>query len=162
MRMQLALVVLASSVVLGGCGRGEANDLRDQIEDDDYRQTYARAPGWEDGRLPAQGGPHGGFIDLYVNDVLAEAIEGAAEDGSALEQWPEGSIIVKDGWSAADGGKFEYLSLMERRSEGWFWAEWRGNGRFISAGLNDKTCTGCHASGEDQVRAFGLPPYETE
>ena len=50
-------------------------------------------------------------------------------------------------------------TIQQRRSDGWFWGEYRGNGRLVSAGLDDSTCTGCHASGEDEVRAFGLPPY---
>ena len=144
---------------LGACGSDSADAIRDQIRDDDYRQTYARAPGWEEGRLPAQGGPHGGFIDLYINDVMEDALD-ELEEGEALQRWPEGSLIVKDGWSRQEGGDFEYLSFMERREDGWFWGEFRGNGRLVSAGHNDSTCTGCHASGEDEVLAFGLPPYE--
>lgn len=145
--------------LLGACNSGEARDLLDEIQDDNYRATYERAPDWEEGRLPAQGGPHGGFIDLYINAVMVEAIAEVGEDGDPLTQWPEGSIIVKDGWTAASGGDLEYISFMERRSDGWFWAEYRKGRRLVSAGLNDKTCTGCHASGADQVRAFELPPY---
>jgi len=147
-------------LVLGGCNASDADAIRDQLRDDDYRNTYARAPQWPDPRMPAAGGPHGGYIDVYVNDVMQEAIEDAEASGVPLERWPEGSIIVKDGWSAPDGGSFEYLSFMERRSGGWFWGEYTGSGRLVSAGKNDKTCVGCHSSGEDQVRAFGLPPYE--
>ena len=153
--------ILAAAFACGAvaCNAGESGELRDEIEGDDYRNTYARAPGGEEGRLPAQGGPHGGFIDLYINEVMVDAIADAEASGEALTAWPEGSIIVKDGWSAMEGGDFEYLSFMERRSDGWFWGEYRGNGRLVSAGLDDSTCTGCHASGEDEVRAFGLPPY---
>ncbi len=153
-----ALALFAFATLSTGCNADEADALRDQIRDDDYRRTYARAPGWEDGRLPAAGGPHGGFIDIFVNDVMVDVIDA----GEAIERWPEGSIIVKDGWSRMDGGEFEYLSVMERRDGGWFWAEWRGNGRLVSAGKNDNTCVGCHSAGEDQVRAFGLPPYDGE
>lgn len=146
-------------LTLAACSVGGANDLRDQVEDDDYRRTYDRAPGWESPRQPALGGPHGGFVDVYVNDVVADAIAEATDTQTPLDAWPAGSIIVKDGWEAAEGGDLDTLSIMERRSDGWFWAEWSGSGRLISAGLNDSTCTGCHAAGEDQVRAFPLPPY---
>ncbi len=145
--------------LLGGCNANEADEIRDQLRDDDYRNTYARAPGWTEGRLPAAGGPHGGHIDIYINDVMEEAIAEAGASGDALERWPEGSIIVKDGWNASEGGQLQYLSFMERRDGGWFWGEYRGNGRLVSAGKNDDTCVGCHLAGEDQVRAFGLPPY---
>lgn len=133
--------------------RSEADELRDQLESDDYRSTYARAPGWEQARQPSAGGPHGAFVDIYVNDVIEDALASCA----ALQAWPEGSIIVKDGWSAAQGGDYEYLAFMERRADGWFWGEFRGNGRLVAAGENDDRCAGCHAAGQDQVRAFELP-----
>lgn len=142
------------------CGGREARELRDDIQDDDYRKTYARVPGWEQGRAAAQGGPHSGFIDLYINDVMVDAIEHASSSGVVPLQWPEGSIIVKDGWSALSGGDYEYLSFMERRTGGWYWAEFRKGKRRVSSGLNDDTCTGCHAGGDDEVLSFELPPYD--
>lgn len=152
--MPRARVFLGLFLVLCACAEGnEADDLRDQIQADDYRSTYARAPGWEMSRQPSEGGPHGAFIDIYVNDVVEDAIAA----GTALEAWPAGSIIVKDGWSAAQGGEYEYLAFMERRDDGWFWGEYRGNGRRVAAGLNDGTCADCHAAGQDSVRAFDLP-----
>ena len=149
---------LAAALTVG-CGGSEADELRDQIEADDYRESYDRAPGWEQPRAPSQGGPHGDFVDIYVNDVMAEAIAQAQASGAALERWPEGSIIVKDTWTAASGGELVYLAFMERRAEGWFWGEYRRGRRLVSAGLHDDTCTGCHAAGQDEVRAFPLPPY---
>lgn len=153
-----ALVVPVVCPALPACN-ADAKELRDEIQDDNYRETYARAPGFEDGRVSAMGGPHGAFIDLYINEVVREAIAEATETGEAPTQWPEGSVIVKDGWSAMEGGDYEYLSFMERRGGGWFWGEYKRGERLVSAGENDDTCTGCHAAGEDQVRAFGLPPY---
>lgn len=148
-------VALCALLALSACAdRDEAAELRDEIQADDYRQTYARAPGWETPRQPSQGGPHGPFVDIYINDTLEEAL--AAEE--SIERWPEGSIIVKDGWDAAEGGDQEYFAFMERRSDGWFWGEYRGaGGRLVAAGLNDGRCADCHAAGEDSVRSFGLP-----
>lgn len=142
-------------IALAGCGdRNEAADIRDEIRGDDYRNTYARAPGWEDDRQPSEGGPHGGFVNIYVNDVVEDALA----DGQPLERWPEGSLIVKDGFSAASGGDFEFFAFMERRDDGWFWGEYRGSSnRLVAAGLNDRQCRGCHAAGDDSVRAFELP-----
>jgi len=152
--MSRLAVLLGLTISLGACAeRSEADAVRDQLMDDDYRRAYARAPGWESGRQPAEGGPHGAFVDIYVNDVLEEAIDA----GEAIERWPEGSIIVKDGWSAAAGGDYEFLAFMERRDDGWFWGEYRGNGRLVAAGLNDGRCADCHAAGQDSVRAFDLP-----
>jgi hypothetical protein len=133
--------------------RNEADELRQQILDDDYRTAYHRAPGWPDPRQPSQGGPHGGFVDIYVNDVVEDALAA----GEALDAWPEGSLVVKDGWDSAAGGELRYLAFMERRDDGWFWGEYRGNGSLVAAGLNDRRCADCHAAGADSVRAFGLP-----
>lgn len=142
------------SALASGCAdRNEADAIRDQLEDDDYRNTYARAPGWSMPRQPAEGGPHGAFIDIYVNDVVEDAIA----SGEALDAWPEGSLIVKDGWSAQEGGDYEFLAFMERRESGWFWGEYRGNGRIVASGLDDRRCANCHAAGQDSVRAFDLP-----
>ena len=140
--------------LLSACAdRSEAEQIRDQLEDDDYRNTYARAPGWEMERQPAEGGPHGAFIDIYVNDVVQDALDA----GMALDTWPEGSVIVKDGWESQQGGELEFLAFMERREDAWFWGEYRGNGRLVAAGLDDSRCANCHAAGQDGVRAFGLP-----
>jgi hypothetical protein len=150
MPRQLALVTL----LLTACAAGnEADELRQQILDDDYRNAYARAPGWLDPRQPSQGGPHGGFIDIYVNDVVQDALA----SNEALDTWPEGSLIVKDGWDAASEGELRYFAFMERRDDGWFWGEYRGNGRRVAAGLDDPQCADCHAAGQDSVRAFALP-----
>lgn len=155
LRRRAVFAILGLALVGGACAdRDEAAMLRDEIRGDDYRRTYARAPGWSLPRQPSEGGPHGGFIDVYVNDVLQEAID----TGEPLSQWPEGSIIVKDGFSAQSGGEFEYFSFMERRDDGWFWGEYRGGSdRLVAAGLNDRRCAGCHSSGQDSVRAFDLP-----
>ena len=152
--MRRLLLTLGLMLVFSGCGdRNEAGDLRDEIQGDDYRNTYARAPGWEMERQPSEGGPHGGFVDIYVNDVVQDALDA----GEAIDTWPEGSIIVKDGWNSEQGGELEYLAFMERRESGWFWGEYRGNGRLVAAGLDDRRCAGCHAAGQDSVRAFELP-----
>jgi len=154
-----SILCLVAGCALPACNGREARELRNAIQDDDYRASYARAPGLESGRTPAQGGPHGGFIDVYINGVMSDAIAEAESSGEIPTQWPEGSIIVKDGWSSMSGGDFEYLSFMERRSEGWFWGEYKRGKRLVSAGLNDDTCTGCHAGGDDSVLIFELPPY---
>ena len=64
-------------IALAGCGdRNEAADIRDEIRGDDYRNTYARAPGWEDDRQPSEGGPHGGFVNIYVYNPVNDCNAG--------------------------------------------------------------------------------------
>jgi len=45
---------------------------------------------------------------------------------------------------------------MEKRRDGWFWAEFDDDGEPKFSGRPSK-CTDCHASGSDFVRAFSLP-----
>ncbi len=136
------------------CGRQQAKELLAQIEGDDYRNTYERAPEWPDPLMPSAGGPHGDWVDIYVNDVITEAIA----SGESLSEWPEGSLIVKDGWNDEEGTDLKYIALMEKRDGGeWFWAEYHPDGRVFVSGLDRKACSDCHSSGEDQVLAFGLP-----
>jgi hypothetical protein len=152
--------LLALLCLLAACSEEttspEADAIRDQLDDADYRRSFARAPGWDMPRQSAAGGPHGAFVDIYVNEVVAEALEA----GAALERWPDGALIVKDGWDDADGETYLFLAFMERRPEGWFWGEYRGDGSLVAAGVDDPTCANCHSAGQDSVFAFGLPTGE--
>jgi hypothetical protein len=138
-----------------GCGSDDeknqepeaAKELLERIQGEDYR-TWARAPGYEQ-RMPTAA-PHGDSVDIYVNPVMADALA-----GPTISSWPEGSIIAKDGWKA-DGQTLAVIAVMEKRSDGWFWAEYNGSGRALYSG-GPSVCTGCHASGADSVRAFGFP-----
>jgi hypothetical protein len=103
--------------------------------------------GWPSRR--ASGAPHSDDVDIYVNDIVAEVLAIA----EPTERWPEGSIIVKDGF---DGGDLEIIAVMEKRSDGWFWAEYDSEGEPDYSGRPD-ICIDCHASGSDGVRAFRLP-----
>ncbi|TVQ95752.1 MAG: hypothetical protein EA398_17155 [Deltaproteobacteria bacterium] len=131
----------------------EADLIRDQLRAADYAQTFARAPGWESPRQPEAGGAHGPFIDIYINSVVADALAG--ED--ALDRWPDGALIVKDGWDDAEGEVHLYFAFMERRPEGWFWGEYRGDGSLVAAGVDEPRCANCHSAGQDSVFAFRLP-----
>ena len=139
-------------LLLSGCAVREAKDLLDQVRDEDYRTTWARAPGWEQPRT-AGTGPHGAYVDIWVNDVMQVAIDA----GTAIERWPEGSIVAKDGYNDAEGDDLKYIALMERRGGGWFFAEFSDDDRVVIANENASKCTRCHDDGADGVLAFGLP-----
>jgi hypothetical protein len=144
-----AAALLAALSALG-CGDNQdpagAARLWREIHDMQYRQ-WERAPGYEQRRDSRA--PHGGRVAIYVNDVVSDALTA----GEAIEAWPTGSIIVKDGF---DGSDLELVAAMEKRDAGWFWAEWDDEGDADYSGKPD-LCTDCHASGDDSVRAFGLP-----
>lgn len=144
----VALVLLAGS--LAGCGDDQddegARRLLASVRADGYR-NWERAPGWPS-RRPTSA-PHSESVDIYVNDVIGQALAAAAP----LERWPEGSTIVKDGW---DGSELEIIAVMQKRSDGWYFAEFDGEGDPNYSG-HPKTCTNCHEGGNDSVQSFPLP-----
>ena len=107
-----------------------------------YR-AWERAPGYP-GRHPSNA-PHGGSVEIFVNDTVAHAL--AADAG---QSWPVGSLIVKDGF---EDGDLALIAVMHKRVDGWFWAEYDAEGNPAYSGTPE-LCIDCHASGDDSVRAF--------
>ena len=136
--------------IFSGCGDDQdpsgAAELWDRIHKENYR-GFTRAPGFEQRRSSAAA--HGDAVDIYINSTVAEVLAAAMP----LTSWPKGSLIVKDGF---DDGDFELVAAMEKRDDGWFWAEWDNEGDAAYSG-RPSICTDCHASGSDFVRAFALP-----
>jgi hypothetical protein len=133
-----------------GCGDDQddagARALLARVKAEQYRD-WARPPGFEKRR--ASSAAHGSAVDIYVNDVVAEVLGSGKHESS----WPVGSVIVKDGF---DGAALELTSVMEKRADGWYWAEFDDAGTPNYSGHPD-LCIGCHRSGSDFVRAFPLP-----
>ncbi len=145
--------LLGLSALLAACQQPQiGSDFLDDLREQGYRE-FARAPGWETPRAPAQGGPHGPFVDIYMNDTVEEVFAA----GDPLDAWPDGSLIVKDGWNDENGDSLKFVAAMEKRDDKWFWAEYRGNDEVVAEGIEHSTCAGCHSAGSDSVRAFALP-----
>jgi hypothetical protein len=150
-RHPLAIACLVGA--LSACGDNQDPDaaaaLWDRIQAENYR-GFARAPGYEQ-RQPSNTA-HSDQVDIYVNDVMQEAIEG----GEPLASWPEGSLVVKDGF---DGdGELDLVAAMDKRAGGWFWVEWTDpDGSEPKYSGEPELCIDCHSSGSDFVRAFALP-----
>ena len=149
-RPRLESILLAASCLLAACGDDQdpagAAELWNRIHADDYR-TWSRAPGFEERRPSAAA--HGNAVDIYVNATVAQTLAGSGPASA----WPTGSLIVKDGF---DDGDFELVAAMEKRADGWFWAEWDNEGDASHSG-KPSVCIDCHSSGSDGVRAFALP-----
>jgi len=143
-------LVSALALALLACGDNQDPEGAAQLWRDLHRleyRSFQRAPGYA--QRTASRAPHGGSVSIYVNDVVADALAA----GEPLEAWPEGSLIVKDGF---DGSDLELVAAMEKRQDGWFWAEWDDEGDPDYSGT-PRLCTDCHQSGDDFVRAFDLP-----
>lgn len=146
--LSVALLV-AVPMVLTACGDDEdpegAADLWARIHEQDY-QGWMRAPGYEARRDSSA--PHGDQVEIFINDTVATALA-----GGPITSWPVGSIIVKDGY---EGGELTLVAAMEKLEGTWFWAEWDADGTSVYSGraADVATCTDCHQSGSDLVRAF--------
>lgn len=119
------------------------------MRDEHYATDWMRAPGYDERR--ETNAPHADLVEIFVNDVVADALG----RGDSLEEWPVGSIIAKDGYD--DDGTHALVALMEKRDDGWFWAEYDAESGESSYSGKPGICIDCHASGSDSVRAFSLP-----
>jgi hypothetical protein len=145
--------VAALLCIVAGCaGTPDDRDLLARIREDGYRQ-WMRAPQWETALLPAAGGPHGAYLDMFVNDAMQAAIDA----GDPIDAWPEGSIVVKDAYADEEGSDLRFIAAMEKEDGAWFWAEYHDDGEVAFAGVEEPTCTGCHDAGADGVLAFDFP-----
>lgn len=118
-----------------------------RIHTTDYPTAFTRAPGYP-GKT-ASTAPHGDQVEIWVNPTLQAALDAK----KPLTAWPDGSMIVKDGYKS---GTFRLVAVMEKRGASWYWAEYESDGTVDYSGA-PATCTDCHASGADYVRAFALP-----
>jgi hypothetical protein len=145
---------IAASTLLAvaalGCRQDDdpasADELWTRIQDAKYR-TWERAPGYEAPK--SSSARHGSSVEIFMNDVVAGAL-----DGPKITAWPEGSLIVKDGFD--DDGSPHIVAAMEKRGGAWFFVEWDPEGTSLYSGT-PSICTDCHAVGSDMVRAFGFP-----
>jgi hypothetical protein len=145
-----ALLFLPFVAFVSGCGDNQdpagASELWNRIHEGDYR-SMPRAPGYES-RRPTNA-PHGDQVDIYID----EGTKSAFDAKRPITEWPVGTLIVKDGW---DEGDLEIVAVMEKRANGWYWAEYDKEGNAKYSG-KPSLCIDCHASGADSVRAFGFP-----
>ena len=141
LRLSLFVVLCAS------CGDNQdpdgASALWERIHELDYR-SWDRAPGYE-ARRPSDA-PHSDAVEIFVNETVSEALR------AQLTSWPVGSLIVKDGW---DGSDLELVAVMQKREQGWYWAEYDAEGSAAYSGAPE-LCIDCHRSGDDFVRAFAF------
>jgi hypothetical protein len=84
---------------------------------------------------------HSDTVDIFVNETLARAERGS----EAITTWPDGSIIVKDGYA---GSSKAIVAVMEKSQGSWFFAEYDGSGNILFSGAA-KICLDCHSAREN-------------
>lgn len=112
----------------------------------DHYEGWARPAGWEMRRPGVS--LHGDQVDIFFNSIMANA---SMQVG--LSEWPVGSMIVKDGYRAAEP---TLIAVMEKRDSGWFFAEYTAVGQVRAAGRPD-ACVTCHSDAHDLVYSALLP-----
>jgi hypothetical protein len=153
---RLLFVGLSVAVVLAACTQDDdpegARALWDKINTAPGFQTWQRAPGFAS-RKPSFTA-HSDDVEIFVNDKISTAL--ATRGSRPIDEWPEGSTIVKEGFS---GDTRKIVAVMEKRADGWFWAEYNGKGDSLYSG-RPSVCIDCHDNRKDYsdwVYAFELP-----
>ncbi len=152
-RSLLSLVVLLAlepSCTQNDDPEGAAR-LHDAIVQGAGYRSWRRAPGFPS-RKPSFTA-HSDAVEVFVNVPLGTALDGP----DPITSWPEGSIIVKEGYS---GDALSIVAVMEKRAGNqWFWAEYNGDAKPLYSGRPD-VCIDCHDNRKgysDWVYSFELP-----
>lgn len=99
--------------------------------------------------------PHGGFVDIYINDTLVADLAMLLPEG--LPAWSEGAAVVLEGYSAMEGGDLLQVAVMQKRLGVWSWEQYTGDEDLPRFAGRPDICVGCHSGGEDFIRSFKLP-----
>lgn len=99
--------------------------------------------------------PHGGFVDIYINEVLVEDL--AMELPEGLPAWSEGATVVLAGYDMMEAGSLVQVAIMQKRYGVWSWEQYVGDSEEPRFAGRPDVCVGCHSAGEDFVRSFRLP-----
>jgi hypothetical protein len=145
-------IVLA--VLLVGCRQNDDPDGARTLYANATAQATTRAPGWPERR--ASFTAHSREVEVFVNDVVMKTFD---EGAPAIAEWPVGSIVRKDGYS---GGEKKIVAVMEKRADGWHWAELDADGEPLWSAANGKPdiCVECHdnrAKYSDWIYSFEFP-----
>lgn len=115
----------------------------------DY-QTWNQAEDWNG--IQPSASVHGAFVQIWLNDVVQDAILEGAEI-------PDGAAIIKEGYNDEEGTEFNARMLMVKRDgfdpdhNNWFWASYDAEGNINRSGAIDM-CISCHAASESDYLLF--------
>jgi hypothetical protein len=150
---KLPLVIAVALAAAVACGQDDdpegARVLWDKVNAAPGFRSWRRAPGYPT-RQPSFTA-HADAVEVFVNQEIANVL-----DTKAVQTWPLGSIVVKEGFS---GSSRKLVAVMEKRADGWFWAEYDDSGSPMYSG-RPSVCVDCHEkrqSYSDWVYSFELP-----
>lgn len=148
-----SLFAFASIAALGSVGCRENQDpdgaktLLARVEQGEGFRAWARAPGYPT-RQPSFTA-HANEVEIFISPEVSTALASPAQ----LVEFPVGSTIVKEGFNS---GRRAIVAVMEKRADGWFWAEYDDSGAPLFSG-QPKVCINCHnnrATYSDWVYSF--------
>lgn len=154
-RRVAAIAAVALGVLPAGCEeplQPIADDVTLLGEAGDYTQ-WARPKNRAE-RQPVVA-PHGGFVDIYINDVVEADLAMVLPEG--LLEWSEGATVVLAGYAMMEGGAPVQVALMQKRHGVWQWEQYDGTSDQPRFSGRPDVCVGCHSAGEDFIRSFRLP-----
>ena len=147
---------LAAALVAGlmSCSDNQdsegASALWTRLQSSSYRTSFVRPVGYEQ-RTPSKTA-HGDQVEIFINTIARDTLARVP----APTSMPPGAVIVKDVYK---NGELKLIAAMEKRYDGWFWAEWDAKGDAVYSG-RPGLCIDCHRRGEDFIRA--LPPFRDD
>jgi hypothetical protein len=151
--------VLVLAGALGACGQDDdpegARVLWAKINAGPGFRSWERAPGYPV-RKPSFTA-HAGAVEIFVSKELSGAL--ATRGPMPVAEWPVGSVIVKEGFARTTGDSRSLVAVMEKRADGWFWAEYDDGGESKYSG-RPAACVDCHDNRKgysDWVYSFELP-----
>jgi len=135
------------------CGEMPAQDraaVMQFLADSGYEDSWPHEPEF-DGIHVASDGFHYTPIQILVRPCVAETW------GTGAERYPAGAMIVLQQWASAPPGIYlMYRISDEAGAPGWWWAAQDRAGDPVGEAGTDVGCDGCHSTGDDFVRSFGL------
>ncbi|MBX3189083.1 MAG: cytochrome P460 family protein [Labilithrix sp.] len=152
--MNRAAAVLLAAMV-ASCKQDDdpagARALWDKINAGEGFRSWRRAPAYPE-RTPSFTA-HADAVEIFVSPEMSAALRGSPPK---ITEWPQGSIVVKEGYR---GDTRKLVAVMEKRADGWFWAEYDGEGETLFSG-RPKICVDCHdnrATYSDWTYAIEFP-----
>lgn len=162
MKIQATFILLAVSIIgFSSCSKKD-DDSDNVLYSEINSATYTYYVGTPT-PLPSSGNSPHGFVRVKYNSTAFAALDTSGKLPAGAS-FPEGSLIVKDVYSSANGDLTTYAVMKKSPSSknagsGYLWAEYKADGSNIfSTGKKGDGCIGCHSGSgnRDLNRIFEL------